>query len=267
MDCARAPVCVCEGGASNGSGGARGRRGQRDPGRGRDRGRATVPRPKAPRRAGARAAPTGEAQTTRALAQLGPRMRTDGAGSGRASFEGGSREIALRTVARDCGRRVEKATTGGRGRGRVERRDAIRQPCRPTPRAPPAPRPAPTRPPARVPARGLGGPTHSLSSSPPPPPPLGAAAAAAVAAAAAIFRTGFTTALSPRGGSARATDAGTPHGRRRAPPSRPACVLLHLRARAPPLALCRDYPSLVVEPRLGRSLSGDALNWQEFLSV
>lgn len=147
----------------------------------------------------------------------------------------------------------EKATTGGRRRGRVDRRDAICQPCCPTLRAPPASRPAPTpRPPARVPARGLGGPTHSLSSSP-PPPPLGAALAAA-AAAAAIFRTAFTTALSPRGGSARATDAGTPHGRRRAPPSGPACSLLHLRTRTPPPELRQPYPPLAVAPRLWRSL-------------
>lgn len=153
--------------------------------------------------------------------------------------------------------------TGGGGRGRVERRDAIRQPCRPTPRAPPAPRPAPTsRPSARVPARGRGGPTHSLSSSPPPPPPLGAAAAAA-----AIFRTAFTTALSPRGGSARAADAGTPHGRRRAPPSRPACAQLHLRARFRPSVLPRARTPLDAVAGLGRGLLGGSINWREFMSV
>lgn len=149
------------------------------------------------------------------------------------------------------------------GRGRVERRDAIRQPCRPTPRAPPAPRPAPTpRPPARVPARSRGGPTHSLSSSPPPPPPLGAAAAAA-----AIFRTAFTTALSPRGGSARAADAETPHGRRRAPPSRPACAQLHLRACAPPPVPERAGAPLDAAVGVGRGLGGDAPNWRDSVSV
>lgn len=133
----------------------------------------------------------------------------------------------------------------------------------PTPRAPPAPRPAPTpRPSARVPARGCGGPTHSLSSSPPPPPPLGAAAAAA-----AIFRTAFTTALSPRGGSARLRrrDPARPTSRPALPAGMRAAAPARLRpAPRPPQ---RARPQLGAMAGVGRGLSGDATNWREFVSI
>lgn len=252
------------GGPSNGRGGARGREtGKRDPGRGRGRGRATAPRARSPAKGTTRArSPDRRNPGDRGARGAGgrdARRRREGGGNQAKAALGGRAEDGHPQV-RVTGRGGGAVTSG---RGRVERRDAIRQPCRPTPRAPPAPRPAPTpRPPARVPTRGRGGPTHSLSSSPPPPPPLGAAAAAA-----AIFRTAFTTALSPRGGSARAADAETPHGRRRAPPSRSACALLHLRARAPPPAPLPAGPPLGATAGAGRSLGGDASNWREFVSV
>lgn len=122
------------------------------------------------------------------------------------------------------------AVTGGGGRGRVERRDAIRQPCR-RPRGP-LPRHVPPLPPA--PRQGS--------------PPAAAAVPLTVSPPRLLLllrlarqrrRRPFSGRLLPqpslREEGARASDAGTPHGRRRAPPSRPACAQLHLRACVPPL--------------------------------
>lgn len=159
----------------------------------------------------------------------GPGCAPTAGGSGTPGEGGPGRPRRGRTPA-SVGDGPGGAVTGGGGRGRVERRDAIRQPCR-RPRGP-LPRHVPPLPPA--PRQGS--------------PPAAAAVPLTVSPPRLLLllrlarqrrRRPFSGRLLPqpslREEGARASDAGTPHGRRRAPPSRPACAQLHLRACVPPL--------------------------------